>query len=402
MWAPWLPANLTPFLNAWRLPKGGTPALNFQPHWSARLYSLLEGFRFHFVSLVGSIVGLVLWPARKAWRSEQQFRFSVFLAVLFFSLLGLHTWAGLGYGGINYGNAFTTNPYLAFFTYIGLLLTIAIFSNFQRHLSTAKQIIINLIIVVISAGIGYGGFDSTSRFLLDLHIPRIRTFFTTGNILPGYVPLWDYLANTFGITYDTSRWLIPLLSGLMGGLLVLLIGFAIWSFLKRMRSFQVFSFGAITVSVFMVAGILLSPSIALGGGFNQWDCSENVVDAYEKAGHYLAEQIPSGSTLFWRGRNAVAVLLYIPDIKIYPAQIDWEWNHWIGGNPDSLARLGFWNDRLAAQWLENADIVLTQNADEQAAGLVMPDFSSFSQVGITSQVMNCTPDSFLLIYRRYR
>ena len=62
-WAPWLPASLTPFLDAWRPPEGVTPALNFRPDGLTRLYTLLEGLRFHFVSLVGSIIGLMLWPA---------------------------------------------------------------------------------------------------------------------------------------------------------------------------------------------------------------------------------------------------------------------------------------------------------------------------------------------------
>ena len=172
-WAPWLPASLTPFLNAWRQPQGVTPALNFQPDWITRLYTLLEGLRFHFVALVGPIVGLVLWPARKAWKNEQQFRSGVFLAVLFFLLLGLHVWAGLGFNGVNYGNAYTVNPYIAFFSYIGLLLTVAVFSNFQRHPSAAKQIILSAVVILISTSVGYGGFINTSDFLLHLRIPRI-------------------------------------------------------------------------------------------------------------------------------------------------------------------------------------------------------------------------------------
>ena len=152
--------------------------------------------------------------------------------------------------------------------------------------------------------------------------------------------------------------------------------------------------------VFMMAGMMLSPSFVLGGGFNQWVCSENVIDTFEKSGRYLAEQIPAGSTVFWRGGNAVAVLLYAPDIIIYPAQLDWEWNHWNGGNPDLLARLGFWNDNMSTQWLENADVAIIQVAYEKAFGLAIPDLSAFVEIGKTSQGLNCSQDSVLQIYRK--
>ena len=391
MWAPWLPTNLTPFLNAWRLPEGVTPAMNFHSTWSARLDSLLEGIRFHFVALVGSIAGLIFWPARKAWKSEHEFRSGAFLAILFFLLLVFHLYAGLGFGGINFNNAYTVNPYLAFFAYLGLLFSIAVFSNFQWHLSRAKQIIIGLLIVFISTGIGNRS---------DLYVPRIRSFLTTGKILPGYVPLWEYFGDKFGIPYDISHWLIPSLAGLLMGLFILLTCFVIWFVLKRRRLLKPSSYGAISAVIFMVAGIMLSPSSVLGGGFNQWACPANVINAFEETGRYLAEHIPAGSTVFWRGGNAVPVLLYTPGITIYPAQIDWEWNHWNGGNPDLLARLGFWNDNMSTQWLENADVAIIQVAYEKAFGLAIPDLSAFVEIGKTSQGLNCSQDSVLQIYRK--
>ncbi len=207
MWAPWLPASLTPFLDKWRLPIGITAELNFNANWSARIYSLLEGLRFHFISLVGAIAGLALWPARKVWKTEAHFRYAIFLGVLFFTLLVLHIWAGLGFNGINFSNAFAVNPYFAFFSYLGLVFAVAVFSNFQSNLSIARQIILSVLVIVVSTAVGYGSFLNTSDFLLYLRIPRIRSLFATGQILPGKVPLWDFLANKFGIPFDLSRWM---------------------------------------------------------------------------------------------------------------------------------------------------------------------------------------------------
>jgi hypothetical protein len=399
IWVPWLPASLTPFLDAWRIPAGLTPILDFQPNWVTRLYNLLEGFRFHFIALVGSIIGLVLWPARKTWKSEHQFRLGVFLAVLFFSLLGLHIWAGLGFGGINFGNAFTVNPYMAFFAYSGLLFTIAVFSNFQNHLSVIKQIVICALVILISAGIGYGSFLNTGDILLNLRIPRILSFFTTGKILPGIVPLWDFLANRFGIPYAKSRWMVPLLAGFLSGLLVILIGFAIRAFLKRKKFSHFYSFGAISVIVFLLGGVLLSPTISLGGGFTQWDCSGNVIKTYEQAGKELAGVLSPGDLVYWDGGNAVAVLLYTPGIHLQPQELDWQWNYFLNGDSEDLSRLGLWNTDLAERWRQEANVIILQN------GFIDSDWQTFldqnhpAEILNINEFLNCSPDSFLEVIR---
>jgi len=397
-WAPWLPARLTPFLDAWRQPKNVTPVLNFQPGWTSRLNALLEGLRFHFVSLVGPIIGLVLWPARKKWKSEPQFRFGVFLVVLFFLLLGMHIWGGLGLSGINYGNAYTVNPYFAFFSYIGYLLTIVVFSNIQKQLSLARQIVLSVVIILISSAVGYGGFLTTSDLLLYLRIPRIRSFFTTGKILPG-IPIWDFLANKYGIAYDTSRWLIPLLLGVLIGLLVLAIGFAIWSFLKRKRLLQFYSFGVITALVFLLVGIFFSPTVALGGGFDQWECKMNVIQTYEKTGSFLANALSPGDLVDWNAGNAVAVLLYVPGIHIFPQQLDDQWNFFHGGDSNTLARLGFWNDELATLWRDKANVIIIQQADYSTWQSYL-DPSKFIELQSPKTPLNCEPDTFLRIFKR--
>jgi hypothetical protein len=401
MWAPWLPASLTPFLDAWRLPAGSTAGLEFHHDWMAWVYSLLEGFRFHFVALVGSIIGLVLWPTRKEWKSEWQYRTGIFLAVLYFVLLGMHIWAGLGFGGINYGNAYTVNPYLAFFTYVGLLLTITVFTNLRGRLSIFRQIMIVLLVVSISLGIGYGDFDSTDEFLLNLHIPRIQTFLRTGKILPGNVPLWEYFTDKFGIAYATSRWLIPMLSGVLVGLLILLVSFTIWSLSKKGK-FTYFhsSYGKITAITFMLAGIILSPSAALGGGFNQWQCNQNVIKTYEQAGRGLANTISPKDHVYWVGGNAVAVLLYSPGINVHPQQLDWQWNYYLGGDAEMLARLGYWNDALATQWLQEADVIIIQQEYGDSSLQTYLDSNGYSNVLSTNEKMNCSSDSILLVYRK--
>jgi hypothetical protein len=397
-WAPWLPTSITPFLDAWRTPEGVTPALNFLPNRVTRLYALLEGFRFHFVSLVGSILGLVLWPTRKAWKSEQKFRSGTFLAVLFFLLLGLHIWAGLGLSGINYGNAYTVNPYLAFFTYIGLLLTIAVFSNLQKHLSAGRQILLSVVIILISTGVGYGSFLDTGDFLVHIRIPRIWSLITTGKILPG-VPIWDTLANKYGIAYNTSLRIIPLLAGLLCGSLFLLIGFAIRSILKDKKVSQFYSFGVISAVVFLSAGIIFSPTVALAGGFNQWECNMNVIKTYAQTGQFILNNLSPNDRVYWDGRNAVAILLYVPNLRIFPQQIDDQWNFFHGGDSNELARLGLWNDELAKVWRDKANVIIIQQVDFSGWQSYL-DKSGFVELQPLKVPLDCGPDTFLRIFIR--
>jgi hypothetical protein len=397
-WAPWLPASLTPFLDVWRQPADVTPAMKFLPDAITRLYTLLEGLRFHFVPLAGSLMGLVLWPARKAWRSEQQFRTGVFLAVLFFLLLGLHIWAGLGLSGINYGNAYTVNPYLAFFSYIGYLLTIAVFSNLRGQVSAARQIVLGAVILLMSASVGYGSFLSVGELLLRIRIPRVWSFFRTGKILPG-VPIWDFLANKYGITFNTSHRMIPLFAGLSGGLLVLLIGLAIRSFLKHKKVLQSWSYGILAAAVFLLAGIIFSPTGFLGGGFDQWECNMNVIKTYEQTGRFLASNISTSDRVYWEGGNAVAVLLYVPGVQIHPQQLDSQWNFFHGGDSDALVRLGLWNDELAKRWRDEASVIIMQQVDYPDWQSYL-DTSGFIEFDPPKPPLNCEPDTYLRIFVR--
>jgi len=80
--------------------------------------------------------------------------------------------------------------------------------------------------------------------------------------------------------------------------------------------------------LFLAFGTILTPTGILGGGLNQWNCSGNVMAEYQQVGDYLARNIPAGSRVYWEGGNAVAILLYVPNIKIFPQQMDGQWNYY--------------------------------------------------------------------------
>jgi hypothetical protein len=399
MWTPWLPASLTPFLNGWRVPAGAVEVMEAQqPNASARIYGFLEGIRFNFTALTGFAASLIFWPDRSAWKNTPQFRATVFLSVLFLSLLGLHTWAGLGFGEGNNYNTFTFSSYIAFFNYLGILVFIAIFAVLEKRKSVIRLLIVIVLVLTFAVGIGFGGFSVFGDQLINITIPRIKTFFTTGHILPGQVPLWDYLATTFGIPHNTSRLIVPEAAGLIFGLVILALGWGVWAWLRRKR-IVVYSMGFITMMLFLTIGTILSPTEVLGGGFTQWNCSGNAIIEFQQVGQYLATNIPAGSSIYWDGGNAVAVLLYVPKIIIFPQQLDGQWNFYNGGDSNTLARLGKWNDELAKLWRDEADVIIIQQVDFADWQSYLNE-SKFVEIQPLKTPLNCAPDTFLRVFIR--
>ncbi|MCZ7552379.1 MAG: hypothetical protein M5U05_07300 [Anaerolineales bacterium] len=58
---------------------------------------------------------------------------------------------------------------------------------------------------------------------------------------------------------------------------------------------------------------------------------------------------------------SAAPLLYVPDIRIYPPQINDGYSFYLDGDPELLLREGRWNRALDQQWLQEADVVLIED-----------------------------------------
>jgi hypothetical protein len=262
-----------------------------------------------------------------------------------------------------------------------------------------KQVVLSGFIILLSTGVGYGSFLITSGILQHIRIPRISSFLSTGKLIPSNVALWDFLAIKYGIAYNTSRWVLPLLAGLLSGLLILLIGFGIWLVFRHKRSFQFYTPETSIAAVFLLAGMLLSPSIALGGGFTQWDCNMNVIQSYEQTGQFLASNIPANDLVYWDGGNAVGLLLYAPNLRIIPQQLDGQWNYFLSGDSNALARLGLWNDDLAKFWRDKANVIITQQVNYSKWQLYLQD-SKFVEVDPPQIPVNCESNTYLRIFIR--
>ncbi len=389
MWAVYLPERLTSFLDPWKPPV--LQAIQNPPDSSAIVQSLLDGFRYHFVALTGGLLALFFWPARKYWEDGNQFRNAVFLVTLFVVLLGIHAWAGLGNTAANNNNVFTFSPYLAFFDFLGILVFISISRAIKdRRISLAKSGLVILFLALLSAGIGRGDFGVIGDKLATISLPRSRDFFSTFHLLPGKAYLWQILFNKFGIDYDTSRVLIPTVVLFLAGLLIILLGWLFWLILRR-RNPSLPAFALFIASGFLVIGIVFTPTDLLGGGFQDWKCNGNTIKAFEESGRSLAEVIPPGSQVFWGGGNAAAALLYIPQIRISPQQLDYPYNYFQMGNSDVLARYGYWNKNLALRWRDEADVFIFQEVEYTQTWEAYVSLDAFTEPARLPQELNLCP-----------
>ena len=400
MWAPYFPQSLTPFLDPFRRAPGVRPVWRPEIGLSSRVLSFWQGVRFHFVSLLGVLGLALLWPRREDWHSRAQFRLAVFGVGLFGVLLLAHGWAALGQSYC----VFCFPVYLSFFSLIGLVLLAATFVSWRARAPRWLPVLI----LLIGLGVGYGSFDTLGAALvqqpgvlrvLKSEVPRLGG--------AGTVPLWGLIANKFGMEYEevvrqTQYWSrigVATLIGLLAASGVLILARRGYRFEGR-----AFDFGGRAWSLALLAGLVLSPTAALGGGYRTYDCSGDVIAAYETAGAQLAAAIPPRARVYWGTGNSPVPLLYLPDIRIFPPQLNGGYSFKQGGEPDALLKIGHWNQALAERWAQEADVILLDRAafkDPAMAWLVaLVESGAFRELPPTQPVHPCDGGSQILIFVR--
>jgi hypothetical protein len=395
IWAPWLPAKLTPFLDSFRPPQDGSATLKPLSN-ASRFLAFAQGFRFNYVAMVGSLAALLLWPKPSQWKNHTNMRASLFLASLFFTLLVLHGWASL----FNNFCVFCFSPYSEYFTVAALLLVVSSYEAWLKQIfSKVRQLIILLVFLLLPTGLGYSISGDPDAWWINIRIPRFREFFTTWHFLPGNVELWRVLANKFGLDYDTSRWLVPSIAGLGLGFVLLATCFVIWRVYTRKKGYTLLPFSLI---VLLVAGTILAPTQVLGGGYRQYDCHSCTIQAYEQTGHYLAGIIPPGSKVYWDGEGATApVLIYIPGIKLLLGQIYGFWSFSLDKDVDRVLKYGLWNEAIANQWRNEADFILVEaNRYEVKWDEFFLSGHQFEELKPSPQPVPCIDGSYLRVFRR--
>ena len=105
--------------------------------------------------------------------------------------------------------------------------------------------------------------------------------------------------------------------------------------------------------------------------------------------------------MYWVGYSPVT-LLYLPGVKIYPAQLHGVYSFRISDDDDALMKYGWWNQHLAEKWLNEADFVLVEARNMSRNDWLTQKLESgaFVKVGATAPQAACQSDSFFQIFRR--
>jgi hypothetical protein len=152
------------------------------------------------------------------------------------------------------------------------------------------------------------------------------------------------------------------------------------------------------VPVILVLGLVLSPIIH--GSSGAQDCDSNVILANEQIGSYLRDVIPEGSSVYWNGGLSAAPLLYLPEVDIFPAQINNGYSFRGNGDTAELIKFGFWNEEMDAEWKATADFFIIESGryTSQWKELLSPDrFDEYERSPVGT---SCLEDSQLRIFHR--
>lgn len=187
-----------------------------------------------------------------------------------------------------------------------------------------------------------------------------------------------------------KRWISASL-GFFIGIAVILIAFLIWK--KRNMS----RFALVLANTFLISGILLSPILHLGA--SQIDCKTDIIRNHEELGAYLTSIIPDGSLVYWDGGNAYTPMIYVPEARIFPPQINDGYTFHIGGDPDVLYYFSHWNAELDARWRAQADVFIIE-AKRYAnwkSFLTPQEFQEFAKPTVSP---SCVEGAELRIFQR--
>ena len=158
--------------------------------------------------------------------------------------------------------------------------------------------------------------------------------------------------------------------------------------------------GLLVLNSFLTLGLILSPTTILGKGNDFFDCAgTDVFQSYQEAGAELSKVIQPGSKVYWEGRLP-AIFLYMPDVQIYPPQLNHVHSYHVGGDTQELLRFSQWNDELAQQWLEDADYIMFQSTELVYLTEDMIESGKYEKIMSSPKAEKCRWQSVINVYKR--
>jgi hypothetical protein len=392
IWVPWLPRSLTPFLDNFRVAAPLTQTdFVFDASARSRFQSLATGIHDHFFIFLGSLSALILWPRKDVWKSSAYFKMAVFLGLTFFSLFIMHTLASLPTDYCVH----CFSAYQTFYSVAGLLFIVVVFSNGITY-SKPRLVILVSVLLFFAAGLGLFYYQRWGDWLLsNIPVPRLNRLLRQGEFAT--LPLRDVLTQTFDLPNELQRRIAPLGAGFLIGLVLIALLWLLYRFFVEKNWNGKYSFANVLLAGCLLIGTFFP--VTLSGRPGEEACRTNFLTYYEEAAHQLADLIPPGSMVYWRGSGRhLAFMLYMDDVKLFLPQIH-AGGGYAAGDSERLLRFGLYNEELDQQWRQSADILIiwpTYFTDEFQAFLERPGYERVSyDMGNLAQC-----EDVLLVYRK--
>ena len=381
-WADRVPDFPFTFLRAWKLTTAGSISIP-EPEES-NLYRMVLYFwlifRLHFVSLVSALVVWLLLPLRVAPPLSERMRATIFLSVLLIVLYVAHV-------QVAFFGEFCISCillYIGYFDFLGLMLLVIAAPMLVKQLTPLRQAIVFAVIALLILGIGFSSHEDLSSDFAKAMIERLDGTYLWGALIH-YIDLPHLIL--FRVTFVL----------LVSAMLIAVGAILLWILRRRFAGGRL---GVLALNLFLILGLILLPTKALGAGSDFFDCAgENVFASYRRAGAELSQVIEPGSKIYWEGR-LLAVFLYLPDVKIYPPQMNHVHSYFAGGDSNTLLRFSQWNDELARQWLAEADYILVQNTEKVYLTDEMLESGEYVKVTSAPRAEKCRWQSAIQVYQR--
>ncbi|HEX6035763.1 MAG TPA: hypothetical protein VFY83_15080, partial [Anaerolineales bacterium] len=360
---------------------GGTPlTVGEESNLYTRILYFWLTFRLHFVSLVSALVVWLLSPFHNIRPLSERMRAVIFLSVLLVVLYVAHV-------QVAFFGEFCISCillYVGYFDFLGLMMLVIAAPVLLKQLTPLRHTIIFVVVALMILGIGFSSHEDLSSDFAKAMIERLDGTYLWGALIH-YIDLPHLLL--FRVTFV-----------LLVSVLVIAVGaLALWLLRRRFTGGRL---GVLALNLFLIVGLLLSPTKALGAGSDYFDCGgQDVFASYKRAGDALSQVIEPGSKIYWEGR-LLAIFLYLPDVKIYPPQMNHLHSYFVGGDSDTLFRYSQWNDELARQWLAEADYILVQNTEKVYLTDEMLESGAFVKVTSAPRAEKCRWESVIQVYRR--
>ncbi|MBN2044941.1 MAG: hypothetical protein JW757_07985 [Anaerolineales bacterium] len=319
-----------------------------------------EAINFNLISFLAVFGTIFFWPRHNYWPSIQHKRLSLMLLLTWLVMAGLHIWVALSGRSCRF---FCLAGYFTFFNFVGLLLLPAAFSSLRRYPPGWRNTLaMGALFGMVYATLYTGGYRQRWMFekwykFMHLEIPR----FSNGKFIPDEkAPLLGYFEGIFKLDY---QFLVEILPKYLYWIILLLLVFAIVPLIHRIKWRAVrgpVSAAWLSFVVFAVLAAALGPTVIFTYESPVMACKDSVVASVEQAGSQLAGLIAPGS-LVYQDLTTNMLLLYLPEIEIFPPQLNTSFNFIGRSSPEDsneIYRFGYWDEYLKEEWLEEADVLL--------------------------------------------